>query len=131
EKGTAWVNFEATNLGVTPVALEPTIDVTGLWLVGGDLAPWRGELDFFGNTDRSLDPHKPKQLLAAGTKAGQHAFTFLWYRVYTFRATRGWKRRVYLRHISGPQLSWARFRIESTLLRWDWSRSWLLKRVRR
>ncbi len=130
-KGLPFVEFEATNLGVATVALEPTITVAGLWMIGGELAPWRGELTFFADMDRSLDPHKPKRLLAAGTTSGQHAFTFLWYRAYTFRATRGSSRRVYLRHIDGPQLSWARFRFEATLVRWDWSRAWLLKRVRR
>ena len=130
-KGLPFVTFEATNLGVATVALEPTIDVAGLWMMEGELAPWRGELTFFADMDRSLDPHKPKRLLAAGTRSGQHAFTFLWYRAYEFRATRGRSRRVYLRHIDGPQLSWVRFRIEATLARWDWSRTWLLKRVRR
>ena len=96
------MEFEATNLGVATVALAPTIDVAGLWVIGGVLAPWRGELTFFADMDRSLDPHKPKRFLAAGTTSDQHAFVFLYYRTYTFRATRGSSRRVYLRHTGVP-----------------------------
>ena|SRR2546426_5255872 len=129
DKGLPWVNFEATNLGIAPVALEPTINVVGLWLLGGDLTPWRGELTFFGDIARDLDPHKPKRLTAAGTESGQHAFAFLWYRVYTFRATRGRPCRVYLRHIAGPQLSWLRFQWERIQLLLPWTRDALLKRV--
>jgi hypothetical protein len=130
-KGVPFVEFEATNLGVATVALEPTIDVAGLWVHGGEFAPWRGALTFFWNSpDRSLEPHKPRRFLAAGTTAGQHEFGFLWYRAYTFRATRGRPCRIYLRHIDGPQLSWLRFHWERVQLRLPWTRDALLKRVR-
>jgi len=128
-KGLPFVEFEATNLGVATVALQPTIDVAGLWVIGGVLAPWRAKLTFFADMDRSLDPHKPRRLLAAGTTSDQHTFVFLYYRTYTFRATRGPARRVYLRQIDGPQLSWFRFHWERTQVLLPWFRDALLRRV--
>jgi len=125
---TPLVEFEAQNLGAAPMALEPTIELTGLWILGGEFHRWRFRFELDAGADRSLDPHKPKRLSAAGA-ADEEAFPFLWYRAYTFRATRGRPCRVYLRHIDGPELSWLRFCWEAMRLRIPWMRDALLKRV--
>jgi hypothetical protein len=126
---TPLVEFEAQNLGAAPIALEPWIELTGFWILGGEFHRWRFRFEFAATADRSLEPHKPKRISAVG-EADQDVFPFLWYRAYTFRATRGRPCRVYLRHIDGPELSWLRFRWEVTRLRIPWTRDALLKRVR-
>lgn len=129
--GRPLVQFEAQNLGVDPMALDPTVELSGLWLESGEIHRFDLRLIVDVSVDRSLDPHKPKQLSAVGTtdKAG-HAFTFLWYRVYTFRATRGRPCHVYLRTIDGQPLSKIRCYWEAMQLRIPWTRDALLKRVR-
>src|SRR3989442_592199 len=79
--------------------------------------------------DRSLPPRTPKTFEAKAAPDSEGALGFLWYRQYTFAATRGRGRRVRLRYVDGPVLSAWRFRVESVLFRWKVTQSLLVDRV--
>jgi hypothetical protein len=118
------VEFEAQNLGTLPMSLEPTVTMTGLDL---KLRRRRYTMAVSSHENRTLPPHAPKSF---GVLCDPDpAFGFLWYRTYTFRATRGGARRVHLRYIDGPPLSAVRSFFEIRLMRWAWTRDLLLKRV--
>ena len=124
------VSFEVQNLSQTAMSLEPTIEFAGVEITGVARRDGAGRFTLTTPEDRNLPPHTPRRFEMV-LKPVDVTFGFLWYRVYRFRATRGWAQRVYLRHIDGPHLSWWRNQYEVRLYRWDRTRDSLLRRVTR
>lgn len=121
------LRFEAQNLGVSPMSLEPVIVVTGYTPLKRQRRVYHFAVD--QAVDRSLPPHTPRTFEAKAPLDPEGAMGFLWYRQYTFAATRGRARRVRLRYVDGPVLSAWRFRIESPLFRWKATQHLLVERV--
>src|SRR4029077_9500754 len=121
-----FVEFEAQNLGGAPMSLEPTVTLAGL-----DLRfRWhRFRMSMDPGVNRTLPLHTPRPLSVLCDL--DPAFPFLWYRTYTFRATRGGPCCVRLRHIHGPPVSAFRSFCERQLMRLAWIRDRLYRRLRR
>ncbi len=123
----AILRFEAQNLGSGPMSLEPVVVLTGY-------TPMKREprLYYFAiaqTTDRSLPPHSPRTFDATSPTDDEGAMGFLWYRQYTFSATRGRTRRVLTRYVDGPLIPAWRFRIERLLFRVRVTQFFLVNRV--
>lgn len=120
------VQFEAQNLGMSPISLEPSVV-----LVGYTPKARRHVIHFAVDPGpgRSLPPHVPQSLMASAPPDPDALIGFLWYRKYTFSATRGRPRHVRLRHLNGPRLSALRFLVELCLFRIPWTRGFLLHRL--
>ena len=120
--------FEAQNVGSSPMSLEPAVILVGYTptlkrcVVQFAVDPGPG---------RSLPPHVPQDMRASAPPDPDAVIGFLWYRRYTFAATRGRPRHVFLRHVNGPRLSAARFYCERALFRISWTHALLLRAVQR
>ena len=120
------LTFEAQNLGVGPMSLEPVVVVTGY-------TPYKRQRRVYHfavkAADRSLPPHTPKTFEAVAPADHEGSMGFLWYRRYTFAATRGRARSVRLRYVDGAPVSAWRFRVESLLFRWKPTQGLLVRKV--
>ena len=121
------LRFEAQNLGVSPMSLEPVIALIGYTPLKRERRIYHFALD--QALDRSLPPHTPKTFEAKAPPDAEGALGFLWYRQYTFAATRGRGSRVCLRYVEGPRLSGWRFRTEFALFRWKATQHFLIQRA--
>lgn len=121
-----YVEFEAQNLGAAPMSLEPTVTMVGLDL---QFRWHRYEMTVDPAADRTLPPHTPRRLSVLADL--DPVFPYLWYRTYTFRATRGGARRIRLRHRHGPPLSTLQSFCERHLMRWGWARDRMHQQLRR
>jgi hypothetical protein len=121
------LTFEAQSLGVAPMSLEPVVVVTGYTPLKRERRVYHFAIK--SPADRSLRPHTPKTFEAVAPPDPEGAMGFLWYRRYTFAATRGRGRSVRLRYVDGSPISAMRFKVESLLFRWKATQGFLVENV--
>jgi len=114
------IKFEALNLGEKPNSLEDKIYFKCLLptIRKGKLK--NGEpyecLFYLKDTDRFLEPHKPK-IFTAYTKSSNQRLPFSWFRKYEFRPSRGIYSTVFVRNALDNGIPYWQYRIERSLYR--------------
>lgn len=117
----AYMKFEVENLGLVPISLESTIIVKGYYLKN-KFSRFRGKYKIMRYTysiidiDKYLPPRKPR-VFTAECDTGSISQS-LWFIIYTFTPTIGWKCRVRIRSALGTRLSYLKYDYELFLSRW-------------
>ena len=116
----AYIKFEAENLGLLPMSLKPTIIVKGHCLNNNGRFYNKQKIRIYTysiiDADRHLAPRKARILTAKcdATNISQS----LWFMVYIFTPTIGWKCRIRIRSALGTHLSYLKYDYELFLSRW-------------
>jgi hypothetical protein len=101
------LRFEIENLSDRVTSLRPVVTLSYLL---PDAKPSKIDFDVC-EQDRTLAPYVPKTLSASARQTDSirhHA----WYRVYRFKPTRGWAKKVRIRNASLEELSLKQFLLE-------------------
>lgn len=120
------VQFEARNVGSSPMSLEPIVILVGYTPQGRRLAV---QYTVGPESPLSLPPQVVQNITASAPPDPDAHIGFLWYRRYTFAATRGRPRHAYLRKVNGRRLLALQFLVEGVLFRMAWTRGILLRLV--
>jgi hypothetical protein len=111
-QGRVNMSFEAENLGSAPNSLSKNVLLSAV-------TPRRDryELSFeITDEDRSLPPYQPRNFLANATVSDD--LVFLWFKRYSFKASRGGRTHVYILSAQGKVMGRIPFHLRSLIYKW-------------
>jgi len=102
---------EVENLGSRPTSLEPTVGLTG-YTPKREFRRYKGQIVGLG---RDLQPHKPKMVTV---DFSARDISFLLFRAYSFRLTRGFSKSLRVWSASQRIIGPLRFKYELVRFKW-------------